>query len=196
MKTVEIAVYQFNELSDSAKETAREWYRSTNGEDTFWSDCVFEDAKEIGLKMGIDIDKIYFSGFSSQGDGACFEGYYSYQKGSVKSVKNYAPLDKELHSIAEGLQKTQKRVFYTATASVKQRGHYMHSNCTSVDVGMADEYGQAVFSEVEDELTELLRDFMNWIYSRLEKEWDCINSDESVDESITIYEFTEDGQRY
>lgn len=198
MKTVEIGVYQFNELSESAKEKAREWYRSGAGQDSFWSECVIEDVKEIGKILGIDIDNIYFSGFSSQGDGACFEGYYSYQKGSAKKVRQYAPLDKELHLIADRLQAIQRKVFYTATATVKQRGHYMHSGCTNVSVNMADEYGQNIFSEVEDEITDLLREFMDWIYSRLEKEWDYMNSDKSVDESILAneYEFLESGERY
>ena len=65
----------------------------------------------------------------------------------------------------------------------------MHSGCTNVSVNMADEYGQNIFSEVEDEITDLLREFMDWIYSRLEKEWDYMNSDKSVDESILANEY-------
>lgn len=49
----------------------------------------------------------------------------------------------------------------------------------------------------QDEIAETLRDYMHWIYRQLEKEYDYLNSDEAVDESIKAneYEFTEDGTR-
>ena len=59
----------FDELSDEAKERAREWYRQGNCDDSFWSECTIDDAKEIGKYMGMNVDKVYFSGFWSQGDG-------------------------------------------------------------------------------------------------------------------------------
>ena len=46
-----------------------------------WYESTFDDAKAIGALMGMDIDGIYFSGFCSQGDGACFEAGLSYRKG-------------------------------------------------------------------------------------------------------------------
>ena len=66
-------VYKFSELDKSAKETAMQNWREGHLDYEWW-DFVFEDATEIGKLMGIDIDQIYFSGFASQGDGACFEG--------------------------------------------------------------------------------------------------------------------------
>ena len=38
---------------------------------------------------------------------------------------------------------------------------------------------------------------MDWIYRTLKKEWDDLNADEQVDESIRIneYEFFQDGTR-
>jgi hypothetical protein len=56
---------------------------------------------------------------------------------------------------------------------------------------------QVKLGEDEDTLIELARDFMDWIYKQLEKEWDYQNSDEQVEESIRAneYEFLEDGVR-
>jgi len=52
-----IKVYQFDELSERAKERAREWWLS-GGLDWEWWDGVYEDAKTIGLKItGFDIDR-------------------------------------------------------------------------------------------------------------------------------------------
>jgi hypothetical protein len=112
-----ITVYKFDELSDEAKEKAREWWRE-GGLDYEWYDCVESDFKEIGKILGIDVTKIFFTGFSSQGDGACFEGYYEYAKGSVKKLKEYAPQDTELHRIAEELAQAQKRFFYGIDAVI------------------------------------------------------------------------------
>jgi len=57
MKTINTMVYEFDELSDKAKDKAREWYR--NGAlDYDWWDSVYEDAGQIGLKItGFDLDR-------------------------------------------------------------------------------------------------------------------------------------------
>ena len=48
-------VYQFDELSDKAKEKAREWYRSGALEYEWW-ESTYEDAAQVGLKItGFDL---------------------------------------------------------------------------------------------------------------------------------------------
>ena len=61
MRTATVNVFEFNELSDKAKEVARNWYReATAGED--WWDSVYEDASEIGLKLaGFDIGPAFYA---------------------------------------------------------------------------------------------------------------------------------------
>ena len=194
-KIIKTKVYQLDELTEDAKETAREWYRG-GALDYEWYESVYEDAKTIAGLMGINIDKIYFSGFSSQGDGACFEGNYSYAKQSVKKVMEYAPQDKNLHRIVKALYQLQKINFYQLEAHVKHSGHYYHEFCTRIDVSYL--CGRYTHIDTAEELTELLRDFMHWIYRQLETEYDYLLSDESVDETIKIneYTFTEDGRRF
>lgn len=198
MRTVKKEVFEFSELSERAKEKAREWWRNA-GHDEWW-DGVYELAKTAGAMLGIDIDHIYFSGFWSQGDGACFEGSYSYRKGWRKALASEfgGELLAELTKLGEQLQKAQSRVFYTGSASTRQSGNYQHSGCMSVSVDCDEKYGQATFSELEDELADVLRWFADWIYGQLEKEYEWLNSDEQVDESIIAndYEFNEDGSIY
>jgi hypothetical protein len=186
-------IYTFNELTDQAKETAREWWRAHV--DTADYSTVIEDAVRMGVVLGIEISSpnIYWSGFSSQGDGACFEGAYSYKIGAVKALKAG---DEGLLRIAEGLQAVQARTFYQLTAMTHQQGRYNHSGCMAVDVGRKDHRDFTIEAD-EALLIQLLRDFADWIYSQLDAENDYINSDENVDESIRCneYEFTEDGQR-
>lgn len=211
MRIIETKVYKFEELSDKAKEKARDWYREGVFNDSYDWECVYEDADRIAAMMGIDIDRksvplmsgktrqepcIWFSGFSSQGDGACFEGYYRFKKGAVRAVEDYAPQDKELSRIVRALYRVQRRHFYKLTAVCKHTGHYSHSGCMSVDVmkGENDDYPG---DEAMQEVTDLMRDFADWIYERLEDEYEYRMSDESVDENIigNEYEFTEEGER-
>mgnify|MGYP000137187007 CR=1 FL=1 len=88
--------FTYAELSPQAKEYALEKARyQDHGYD--WWDSTYEDAVTVGALLGIRIDThtvrtsrgreyqetcIWFSGFSSQGDGACFEGSYRYAKGA------------------------------------------------------------------------------------------------------------------
>lgn len=51
MKTIETTVYNFNELSDKAKEKAREWYRNTN-QDYNWSDESLASLKALANHFG------------------------------------------------------------------------------------------------------------------------------------------------
>ena len=187
-------VYKFSELSASAQQNAIGKFRENNLDDD-WYDSVYEDAMTIGALMGIDIDKIYFSGFSLQGDGACFEGNYHYQKGGTKAIKDYAPLDTKLHIIAESLQALQSKNFYRLTATIKHSGYYYHSGCTDIDVSNGDNWAN---DETEKELKDILRSFMNWIYHKLEEDYTYLQSDEVIKESIEAdeYEFTEDGKFY
>jgi len=195
MRVKEIKLYKFDELSEEAKEKAIEKLYDINVDDSYWYECTIDDAKEIGKLMGIDISNIYFSGFSSQGDGACFEGKYTYRKNSVKELKAYAPQDEVLHTIVKDLYKIQKSAFYRLYARVKHRGHYSHEYCTEIDVYNDENDEQETTKEQEDGLTEVLRDFMRWIYRTLQKEYEYQTSQESIIETIKAneYEFTEDG---
>jgi hypothetical protein len=203
--TMETTVFTFDELSPEAKEKAREWYRE-GALDYEWYDATFEDAARVadilgvsfrGARGNLNAPAIYYSGFSSQGDGACFEGSYSYKAGLKKAIRAYAPKDAELHRIADALQDLQRKHAYRLVARVKHRGHYYHSCCTVIDVWDA-ETDRPIDATAGDALCELLRDFMDWIYRQLEREADYLLSDESVDETIRAneYTFTEDGRRF
>lgn len=196
-------IYTFDELSDAAKEKAREWYR--NGQlDYDWWDSVYEQADTAAKHLGIDIDRkgkhtpaIYFSGFWSQGDGACFEGSYRYKKGWRSALLHeFGPGDtlNELLSIGQSLQEVQSKQFYKLEATCRHRGHYQHSGCMSVDVEHAEDRYRDI-GDAEDEVRDQLRLFADWIYDCLESEHSWLTSDEQVDESIRAneYTFNEDG---
>ena len=201
---VVIEAFKFDELSEEAKEKARDWWR-VGGLDYEWWDIMYEDFLQVAVMLGIEINSrnnsptIFFSGFCSQGDGACFEGSYSYTRMAHRKVREYAPQDTDLHEIADGLLELQKANGYKIEAHMNQSGYYSHSGCMQVEV-RRDRYHHldGVFTDDdEEEVVTLMRGFADWMYSMLEKEHDWLNSDQTVDSNITCndYLFTADGSR-
>lgn len=197
MKIISVAVYTYNELTPAAQEKAREWYREASQGDDWWSQQVIEDAQQCALCMGLTVDKVYFSGFSSQGDGACFDGSWRADKVIPCTVVKHAPLDKELHRIAAEFERIAK-LLPDASFKVKHDGRYYHRYETEFDVSWGDAAEDELRQTYEEELVEAARDFMQWIYRQLEKQWDYVNSDEAVAESIEAngYTFTTEGARF
>lgn len=209
--TKTVTLYQYDELDDRAKERARDWYTSCNGD--YYKEWVYEDAECVAAILGIDFDqrtyktygggtgaesKIWYSGFWSQGDGACFEGSYTYKKGATKKIRAYCS-DHELIRIADTLQIVQRKAFYGLTASMRHSGHYYHSGCMRVEVEKVTSSGNAVAlsSQEEDDITQLMRDFADWIYKQLDLAYEDSISKEVVEESIRAngYTFLVTGER-
>ncbi len=197
-ETTTKTLYKFDELSDKSKEKAIEKLRTSDYYlDHDWWEFVYEESIIIGNLFGLCIDRIFFSGFSFQGDGACFEGRYAYRKGALKDVQTYAPQDKELHRIVKGLQEAQRKSFYQLEARVKHSGFYSHSGCTHIDVAHAEDSYRDI-GDAEDDINDLLRCYMNWIYKCLRDEYDWHMADEQVAESLSSHdcEFLVDGTAY
>jgi hypothetical protein len=202
----ETTVFKFDELSDRAKERARDKYRES-ALDYEWWEFVYDDAATCLGILGIDVMQasarlmdgttrakpaIYFSGFSSQGDGACFDCRYDYAKGAPKAIKAHAPQDAELLRIANELQDVQRRNFYRLTATSKHSGRYSSETSTTIEVYLGDDDAP---KETYETAAELLRDAMRWVYRQLEQEYDYQMSAEQIDESLRAndYDFDEDG---
>lgn len=209
---IETTVYRLDELDDSAKERARAWYRE-GALDHDWYEFVYEDFELICEILGVRLKtrsvdlmgggtrqkpRIYFSGFSSQGDGACFEAYYSYEKATGTKIREHAPRDEELHRIADELQAIQRRNFYQLRADAAHSGHYYDEYCMTVSVERESPTCQDMTAKAEHAVTEALRDLARWLYRQLEREYEYQTSDEVIDEAITAneYTFTEVGRRF
>jgi hypothetical protein len=99
--------------------------------------------------------------------------------------------------IAQELAVLQLSTHNCITAEVVQSGMYCHANATSIDVGFEDlETEKQYFDAVkEGEVRELLRDFMRYIYKRLEEDHNYLTSEEAIIETIEAneYIFDEDG---
>lgn len=195
-------LHTFAELSDDAKETARTWWRDAAASEYDYAEFIIDDATAIATILGIDIGGsrrapcIYYSGFCSQGDGASFTGWYSYAKGASAAIRAYAPLDKELHRIADTLAATQRSNFYRLQATITQRSaRYSHSGTMSADVSRTDCDDWSNYANDADAIETLMRDFADWIYRQLETSYDDSVSDSVIDDTIDAneYEFNSDG---
>ena len=203
-------VWFFDELSDQAKDKAREWYR--NGQLNYdWWDVVYDNVETAAPYLGIEIDKkpvklmsgktrydpaIYFSGFASQGDGACFLGIWRAKtmKTTIELSAEY-PTNKELQRIHAQLWGVKQEFPNAVCTSSHSSNNYSHKRSTALEAILDEDrdYNKEECEPVE----ELLVDFMQWIYKLLEDEYEWLNSNEQVDESITAneYEFTKEGGR-
>ena len=204
MRIVEKTLYKYEELSDSAQERARDWYRQ-GGLDYSWWEFCYDDFARVAEIQGIDLSQravplmngkcryepeIYFSGFYHQGSGSSFCGTYGYAKGAVAKIKEYAPQDKELHRIAQGLQDVQRRHFYRLIADITSvRDYYIRVEVEDSENRYRD------IGDAEDDVRGLMNDFNDWMFKCLQDEYEYLTSDEAVEESIIAneYEFDEDG---
>jgi len=211
-RIVETTVFRLDELSDEARERARAWYREADAYDD-WHECVFDDFETICAILGVRLKTrsvslygggtaqkpcIWFSGFSSQGDGASFESAYRFATGARKAIRAHAPADSELHRIADALQAIQRRNFYQLRADVNQHGRSYHEYSMSITVERDSPHHQDMTADAEDTVIELLRDLARWLYRQLEREYDYQTSDEVTDEAILAneYTFTGEGRRF
>jgi hypothetical protein len=211
--TIETKAYAFDELSDAAKEKARSWYRECMTQDNDLSERNYDDFVECATRLGIDFDQreggkffdgtinyrptIYWSGFCSQGDGACFEGSYAYKATAPAAIREHAPKDETLRELADRLTTIQLRNAFGLRATVKHSGHYYHEHSMDIDVTDARNEDRDIGEDAEH-IAEAMRDFARWMYGQLDADNDYLYSDECVDECITAneYMFDEEGDRH
>lgn len=190
---------KYAELNDAAKEKARQWWKDLVFNDSCDWEAVYEDANTVAALMGITIDKRSFKRVNGstgyeldiefdlaycQGDFAHFSGRYTYAKGSVKAIKDYAPKDEKLHDFAKRLQAVQRRNFYKVFATIRNgRTEAERNDWTSLS------------REDEKEVQSVITDFGQWIYEQLRTEYEYQTSDEQVIEAIEAndYQFCEHG---
>lgn len=184
---------KWEQLSKSAKDELLDKHRNYNVDHSWW-DFTYDDFREQMDGIGISVDRMQFSGFWSQGDGASFDG----------RVRDW-------HKLLASLGKTKELEFiaahkddYDFTLCWKNTGRYSHENCLSFSPDLSidnpfDEeedplkyfaweaaYGTAgLLDSIEDELCEFVRDKCRELYKELEAEYEHLTSDDSVIDVIT-----------
>jgi hypothetical protein len=216
-KTIEVEVFKYDELSDSAKQKAREWY--LEGMDYEWWEGVYEMAKEDGKEKGFYIDKIFFSGFCSQGDGASWTGQVDVRQWLEENCSDSIGLSAWCQLIQEGV--VSKFVKVDAN-----NAHYCHESTMQFsdiedDGFMEDAFplvlpsifqGMSIANlfdiiatdtacpykgvdEITQAITESGKDYARDIYQRLREEYEYLCSDEMMLDHFDCndYHFTNEG---
>ena len=188
----------------SSRRTALlEKYRDINVDYQWW-DSVYADFTEDMKAVGIDVRRMYFTGFWSQGDGACFAG---------KLNNTLAYLD---HHHKDQYPMIRKLLEHGGGVRVKctHSGHYYHATCTEfwVDadaltgiIPQPTEFHEAIVERWQDQLQdevdafekdiiEQWRSYMGDLYKKLEAEHDYLTSDEAVWEAIEANELDQDAE--
>lgn len=224
-RTTTTTLYQFSELSDRAKERARDWWRNleaSSGDNTF-AESVIEMLATAAQMIGFELTTrqvqlmnkttrrepaIYWSLGYCQSDGLALTGRYRYQAGAVKAIIKEFPQETELHAIARNLQAIQRSHFYKAITDVsdRSRSFYMSTETECDCRRCTDGYNRTLdgwklrdqrLRELDEAIASELRDLAHWGYNALRKEHEYQNSDAVIDETIEAneYEFTEEGER-
>jgi hypothetical protein len=172
-------------------------YRDINVDNQDWHEYVEEDWKDRLKERGIDMDKLYFSGFWCQGDGAMFEGRVANFQAFMRA-HNMGAKYPMLNEAAEHIS--------FCMASWEHHGHYYHENCVrfshtdadwddflqhTYDTAMLEEMGEAIIDKcraemrgLEDDIESLVTDYCVEIYRALEAEYEYLTSDEAVFETL------------
>lgn len=155
---IETIAYEYNELSDEAKETARDKVRESGvlTDNDWWDFTVDNFVSNITRLFDFEVlrEDVFFSGFYSKGDGASFEGLYTGLMGDnsktylsrVNSAGFAGKYEERLQEIAETLDIMGNEVAaILRNDNVEDYGisdipvslinsRYYHENTMSVDV--------------------------------------------------------------
>jgi hypothetical protein len=218
-KTVEVEVFKYAELEPHAQQKVKEWY--IEGMDYEWWEGVYEMAITDGYEKGFCIDKIYFSGFCSQGDGASWIGQVDIRQWLEENLPDSIGLSAWCQLIQEGVISMHLKVEANNT-------HYCHESTMQfgevvddTDV-FEDDYTmqkesifkgmeiQHLFDIIESDnncpikstegieqaIAESAKDYARNIYSRLREEYEYLCSEEMMLDHFDCndYHFDEDGR--
>lgn len=166
-----------------------------------WWEPVYDTFADTMRQIGVEVDEMYFSGFWSQGDGACFDGY-------VREWHKFLPVvDPDYNN---PVLIAHASAFFSF--SCKHYGHYYHERCVQydadlplpespIDMDFAERYSPYPLDDLrtaawlavlnrydpallETSLREAFTGHMQNLYDLLESEYDYLTSDEAVWETI------------
>ena len=182
MKVIKTTVYEYHELSEEAQKKARAWLHESICDMDF--EPVLEEFGRVCEILGIKLERdkhanpeIYYDLHNVRS--ASFTGTYECVAGVVDEIKEYAPHDLELHTIA-------KLLGDIATATIKpSSGGYNHE--FFVTVAAAEAHAPHTFKRLA-----------RWLFTQLANCETHLYSDEYAEDTMSCneYTFTEDGTRF
>jgi len=200
---------QYKDLSDTAKEHAFERHQeyAVSGDYDWWENTLCDWVTKLeALGITTSIDQMHFSGFGSQGDGACFTGrinlrefleaHPDLKKEHAKLYMAVVPFDTR-GAACEYFDIELTRVLGTKSS-------YSHENTVQLgtwDLNILPEYDteegedyERLIIDAEADIEWQCREYMKEIYRDLEKDYEYMQSMECFLEEVDYKDFNEDGE--
>lgn len=198
--TIEKNLYDFEEVREKALEKNR--YCLVD-DYSYWYDETLYDAKKELEKIGFLNADIQFSGFCSQGDGACFDADIDVEKmlDYLLEIKKFST--EEIQTIKNISDLMEIKIEKNHWAN-----HYCHEKTRYIDIEidfcnhLDDEFdsiekGDEIYSRLLKATEEIRLEKCIEIYNKLEDEYDYLTSDSVVADWLNdAYWFNEDGSIY
>lgn len=172
MRTIEIKLYSFDELSEDAKQNAINNLQDINFHHD-WYEHIYYDAQNIGIKInGFDIDR-----------------------GSYCEIENFD----DWHIVAEKIIKEHSEICETykiAESFLKERDEIINTAIRDKNGDFEDE--NEIDSLLDDLESNFKNDLSNEYLSMLRESYDYLSSEDAIINTIEAnrYDFTEDGKIY
>ena len=203
MREVTTRIYKFDELSEQAKEKARDWYKDIMSEDfTAEAEMITENMidyiiNEGGAGESISDLSVNWSLSCRQGDGVSFTGIiYGYDKSALELFN---------HVYDNNIPKNVRRILHGINVKfIKKSTRYCHKNTVTTDIEITGNYCGEInrIEAIIEDIEIAIDSWRDGLCDKLEKlgyeQIDYYYSNECVDETIIAneYEFTEEGDRY
>lgn len=207
-RVVEKTVYQYDELSESAKEKARDWYCQGIGED--WSpdyDDFTTCAEAIGITMDTRSVKLMGGGtrqdpditysIGHQGEYAAYKGSWEYSPTALEDLHAHCQ-EGDLETIVNELVRANTMAVLMGFSELRgtiQFNHHGTMEITAFGDTKGDE--DELPPNLGDIVTEQLAGFAQWMLKQMKADYEGQFERESVEDTITAnaYEFDEEGDR-
>jgi len=185
-------------IDDQLQNELIDKYRDINV-DYLWWDCTYEDFKIEMQTKGITVDDMNFTGFYSQGDGASFTGRVD----MIQFLK--------VHELE---QKYMGATFFAGQGELwaeitRGSSRYYHESSVSINL-IADNFNNyeegstryevydtmdtvlnSEWKDLEEDVSDLCRGYMQDLYSKLRDEYEYLTSEEAVWETIVANDLHE-----
>lgn len=174
-------------LSEKRQDELLEEHRDDDVDHGWW-EFTYEDFKEKCTGLGLRVDDISFSGFFSQGDGACFSGHVNDWSLILPLIKRESLLSlAQEHGWSWGVSGRDHHYCHAQTMGGELDAHLPDNPYSENDEplqhdawNIANPVTYDDLDKLNSELTDYCRELANELYHDLEREHDYLTDDEQV----------------
>lgn len=221
METIE-ETFTYQQLTDEAKEKVKAWWYE-HGLWHKWYEDSYEMFTEKGYDLGFIIGRINFTGFYSQGDGACWSGQIDIVQWLKTHTSDSIAREAWCQLIQEGFTEKHMPIGFS--------GRYSHSGTMSigywegalgggyeldeegcrmtfdsifkgmyytdlVDIITSSDFEFKSMTDIAEAIEQSARDYADEIYKQLREEYDYLTSEENLIQSCEAndWQFNNEGE--